>query len=137
MRPLSPREILLQNLVATSATLLFRASKTLDNRETKSLHLIIEIDTWFRETKSDITKILSEPVGEESLPVRSVESNGQNWKAPRIAQDTSSVLGDADYADPFPEIPSPEVSCLPLYPRPESPSPKSSPKPTSLSYFLS
>lgn len=51
MRPNTPREQLLQNLLAMSSVLLYRSTKALGADD---ISLVIEIETWFIESQEAI-----------------------------------------------------------------------------------
>lgn len=63
MRPITERELLLQNLVATGANLLYRASHALSNSTPEATReaVIIEVETWFAESKQSIIEAMARP----------------------------------------------------------------------------
>lgn len=96
MREPSLRELFLQNLLARSSTLLYEAVQILDENATGAQRalLVIEAQTWFRETRTALIQALEAPedVGATSTPAVSAVNNGQNWKSPvNIPASTSST----------------------------------------------
>lgn len=90
MRDPTRNEIFLQNLLATSSTLLYRAIQP--QTPSEKAGLIIEVNTWFRETRVAITQALEaqEDVKAIVSPARPVENNGQNWKSPANTPDSTA-----------------------------------------------
>jgi len=80
------RELLLQNLVATGASLLFRASKALGESATPEQReaVIIETERWFLESKAQIIQALARPEIYPSLPEPVEEEESTPWKKPNL-----------------------------------------------------
>jgi len=141
------REVFLQNLLATSATLLFRASQRLTDDDEA---LTIEIETWFRETKTQLIAALRAPEAPARIPAPDTSSSaepapnaGQYWKPPTTAQGKNLM---SSYGPPVIDMvpDSRPVELLsPVSPfgngsrKTDTPEKKPSPPSLGLSYFLS
>lgn len=83
MRPYTTRELFLQNLLATSATLLFRSVKALEKGTIEQQEaLIIEATQWFLDTKHSLMEVLATPEALPSPAPPAATSGGVYWRAP-------------------------------------------------------
>jgi hypothetical protein len=98
MRELSPRELLLQNLLAQSATLLYRVSRTLHPTYNESL--IIECEEWFTEAKGAIAECLEEDARAEKItPARTLPVE-LGWRGAPAQQRNAPIITLADEPEP-------------------------------------
>lgn len=82
MRENSPRETLLQNLLAVSSVLLYRSTKLLhDGTMAARESLVIEIEEWFAESQAAIEQQLIED-NRNVLPIPNQRQVGIPWRPP-------------------------------------------------------
>ena len=89
MRDYSERELLLQNLLATAATLVYRASRAMGEGNLVSQKvLVIECEAWFSETKLSLSAALASEATAPVIPTpaRPAENSGDVWKSPPVSQ---------------------------------------------------
>lgn len=71
------RELLLQNLLAQAAGLLYRYSRSLPQTSDEKWLILIEIEEFFSETKKSLSAELSREVsGASPTPAKSAVTNG-------------------------------------------------------------
>lgn len=94
MRPNTPREQLLQNLLAMSSVLLYRATKLL-GVESEQFNLVIEIEEWFVESQESIRQEIEQEY--VVLPERrAVKRDTSPWVPPAVPpfreEDISAIV---------------------------------------------
>ena len=136
----SPRELLLQNLLATSATLVFRATKVLAvGNRAEQLLLVIECEQWFSEAKASLSRgiLLADHAEDTDTSAPVAENSGENWK--RVPPEPGVTLSPQDPVTST-EIPSPgEVPSSPDSSGEITPEPTPSKKPSTdspLNFFF-
>ena len=103
MRPYTTRELFLQNLLATSATLLFRSVKALEKGTIEQQEaLVIEATQWFLDTKHSLMEVLTTPEASPSPAPPAATSGGVYWQAPLSPQDISNGTTSPGPASPTP-----------------------------------
>ena len=88
MRDYTERELILNNLLAMAATLVYRSARAMAKPENQSEQagLIIECEAWFFETKYTLSQIVTSEaiVKATDISAQPVESYGVNWKSPQL-----------------------------------------------------
>jgi hypothetical protein len=89
MRPNTPREQLLQNLLAMSSVLLYRATQLLSGGSPTGASLVVEIETWFEESQEAIKQEVEQEYA--VIPERRAEPrysiDASPWKPPIITEE--------------------------------------------------
>jgi hypothetical protein len=142
MRPLSDRELLLQNLLAMGSVLLFRSAQAMRSGDRATqIGLVIECEAWFSETRVSLSQVLnSEDSVGSGTSAPPAESAGVKWNSPP-GDNTSSPSSPANSTEPPTESEDtsspPSSGGLKLSFSPENPgaSPRSS-TPSPLDWFL-
>jgi len=95
MRDYSERELLLQNLLATAATLVYRASRAMgENNLVAQKVLVIECETWFSETKESLSAALASGATAPVIPTPAppAGNNGDVWKSPPVTREKPGLI---------------------------------------------
>lgn len=98
MREFSPREVLLQNLLAQSATLLFRSTKLLHSTSTSEReNLIIEIEEYFEEAQAAIAESIREDskTGQQRTVIEpGATRTAAVWQQPPIIDEEAQAVAE-------------------------------------------
>ncbi len=128
MREPTERELFLQNLLATSAILVYRSAKAMASGNTAEQQLlVIECNQWFSETRASLLGEISseETRRDTSTSARPAEMPGEKWKSPPSetssfqagpvsnTETPSTVAGVSSTESPGSTIPRKEISLTP------------------------
>jgi len=87
MQPLSQRELLLHNLLATAATLVYRSARAMESHNLLlQTSLVIECENWFSEARESLSGEISTEERSEGLPMsaRGAGSPGREPTSPPV-----------------------------------------------------
>jgi hypothetical protein len=93
VRPNTPREQLLQNLLAMGSVLLFRSTAILAESSPAGVSLVVEIETWFTESQDAIKRELQQEyvvIPERRAERRYSPTDQSPWQ-PAIIQESSVI----------------------------------------------